>query len=124
MVMPCCSPFFTGAVPLGEIFASVAGDAQRLLGWMPTVCASVVKELSASLGPKVSRVRDPGRLGMGPNGENTVHFIAQFAKNESGATAIEYALIAAFIFLVIVTAVSTVGTKISSAFATVAGKIL
>ena len=49
--------------------------------------------------------------------------IARFAKNESGATAIEYGLIAGLIGVVIITAVSTVGTKLSSQFSKVAANL-
>ena len=40
----------------------------------------------------------------------------RFIRNESGATAIEYSLIAAFIATVIITAVSAVGTEVTSTF--------
>jgi pilus assembly protein Flp/PilA len=43
--------------------------------------------------------------------------------DESGATAIEYGLIVALIAVVIITAVTTVGTNLSSQFNTVATKI-
>ena len=43
-------------------------------------------------------------------------FMTRFAKDESGATAIEYGLIVALIAVVIVTAVTTLGTKLSGAF--------
>ena len=43
-------------------------------------------------------------------------FFNQFAKDESGATAIEYGLIAALIAVVIITAVSTVGTNLKTTF--------
>lgn len=43
----------------------------------------------------------------------------QFLKNESAATAIEYALIAAGIALAIVTAVSSLGTTVNSKYAAV-----
>jgi pilus assembly protein Flp/PilA len=46
--------------------------------------------------------------------------IARFVKNESGATAIEYALIAAGISIAILAAVNTVGTQLTSLFNTVA----
>jgi pilus assembly protein Flp/PilA len=49
---------------------------------------------------------------------------AQFARDESGATAIEYGLIAALIAVVIITAVTSVGTNLSATFTTVAGKLL
>jgi pilus assembly protein Flp/PilA len=44
---------------------------------------------------------------------------ARFAKNESGATAIEYGLIAALIAVVIIGAVTAVGTNLSTTFTTV-----
>jgi pilus assembly protein Flp/PilA len=48
----------------------------------------------------------------------------RFARQESGATAIEYGLIAALIAVVIITAVTSVGTHLTTTFTTVAGKIL
>ena len=39
-----------------------------------------------------------------------------FCKNESGATAIEYGLIAALIAVVIITGVTAVGTNLSTTF--------
>ena len=39
-----------------------------------------------------------------------------FRKNESGATAIEYGLIAALIAVVIITGVTAVGTNLSTTF--------
>ena len=46
-----------------------------------------------------------------------------FAKNESGATAIEYGLIAALVGVAIITAVTTLGTKLSSTFGNVSAKL-
>jgi pilus assembly protein Flp/PilA len=43
--------------------------------------------------------------------------------DESGVTAIEYGLIAALISVAIVTAVTLVGTNLSSTFNTIAGKL-
>jgi pilus assembly protein Flp/PilA len=48
----------------------------------------------------------------------------QFLRDESGATAIEYGLIAALIAVVIITAVTAVGTNLQGTFNTVAGKVL
>jgi pilus assembly protein Flp/PilA len=45
--------------------------------------------------------------------------IARFVRDESGATAIEYGLIAALIAVVIIGAVTAVGTNLSSTFTTV-----
>ena len=47
-------------------------------------------------------------------------FVSRFVKDESGATAIEYGLIVALIAVVIITAVTTIGTKLGSAFGKVA----
>ena len=43
-------------------------------------------------------------------------FITKFAKDESGATAIEYGLIAALIAVVIISAVTAMGTNMSAKF--------
>ena len=42
--------------------------------------------------------------------------IFRFRKNQDGATAIEYGLIAALIAVVIIAAVTTVGTELSATF--------
>jgi pilus assembly protein Flp/PilA len=46
-----------------------------------------------------------------------------FLKNESGATAIEYGLIAAGISVVIIAAVQTVGTQLNATFTTIGNKL-
>lgn len=50
-------------------------------------------------------------------------FVTRFVKDESGATAIEYGLIAALIAVVLVTAVTSLGTKLGTTFNVVAGKL-
>ncbi len=50
-------------------------------------------------------------------------FVTRFMKDESGATAIEYGLIVALIAVVIITAVTTVGTKLNTSFTTVGTSI-
>ena len=47
------------------------------------------------------------------------NLIARFVKDESGATAIEYGLIAAGIALAIITAVNGLGTKLNDTFGAV-----
>jgi len=47
-------------------------------------------------------------------------FVSAFISDESGATAIEYGLIAALISVVIITVVTTVGTNLTTQFQTVA----
>jgi len=49
--------------------------------------------------------------------------IKKFARDESGATAIEYGLIAAGISVVIIAAVRLVGTNLTGTFQTVAGAL-
>ena len=49
--------------------------------------------------------------------------VARFVKDESGATAIEYGLIAALIAVVIITGVTAVGTSLSTTFNTLSGKL-
>jgi pilus assembly protein Flp/PilA len=49
--------------------------------------------------------------------------LREFIADESGATAIEYGLIAAGIALATITAVQGVGTKLSSKFATINSRV-
>lgn len=51
------------------------------------------------------------------------NLVSRFAKDESGATAIEYGLIAALIAVVIIGAVTTLGTSLSGTFETVSGSL-
>jgi pilus assembly protein Flp/PilA len=75
------------------------------------VSASGHRALSAGLGPM-----EPGAVIM-------KKLFAKFAADESGATAIEYGLIAGLIGVVIITAVTTVGTKVSNQFSAIAAKL-
>ncbi|HEX3161797.1 MAG TPA: Flp family type IVb pilin [Pseudolabrys sp.] len=49
--------------------------------------------------------------------------LAAFLKDESGATAIEYGLIAAGISVVIIAAVNMVGTSLNATFTTISTKL-
>ena len=51
------------------------------------------------------------------------NMFGRFIKNESGATAIEYGLIAALIGVAIIAAVTTTGQKISGTFSKVASSL-
>lgn len=44
------------------------------------------------------------------------NYLAKFMKDDSGATAIEYALIAAFISLVLITAATQIGLELTATF--------
>ena len=57
-----------------------------------------------------------GSLNPSRKEDHMTKFITKFAKDESGATAIEYGLIAALIAVVIISAVTALGTTISSKF--------
>ena len=50
-------------------------------------------------------------------------FVKRFIKDNSGATAIEYGLIAASIAVVIITAVQLLGTNLTTTFTSVAGAL-
>lgn len=49
--------------------------------------------------------------------------INNFFREDAGVTAIEYGLIAALIAVVIIGAVTTIGTNLNTTFTTIAGKI-
>jgi pilus assembly protein Flp/PilA len=49
--------------------------------------------------------------------------IREFSKDESGATAIEYGLLAVLIAIAAITAMSVVGTSVSSTLSTVANSL-
>jgi pilus assembly protein Flp/PilA len=49
--------------------------------------------------------------------------IVAFLKNESGATAIEYGLIAAGISVAIIAIVNTIGSKLNTNFTTISGQL-
>lgn len=53
-----------------------------------------------------------------------MNLISRFFRDESGATAIEYGLIAALIAVVIITGVTAVGTNLSATFNTLSTKLL
>ena len=51
------------------------------------------------------------------------NLIARFAKDESGATAIEYGLIAAGISVAIIAVVNTLGSQLKTTFTTVTSQL-
>ena len=50
-------------------------------------------------------------------------FVTRFLKNKSGATAIEYGLIAALVAVAIITGLSTLGTNLNATFKNVAANV-
>ena len=57
------------------------------------------------------------------NGEIKMRMVQNFLKDESGATAIEYGLIAAGISVAIIAVVQGLGTKLKSTFTAVSGAL-
>jgi len=55
--------------------------------------------------------------------KNWTSSIERFLKDESGATAIEYGLIAGLISVVIAASVTTIGLDLGKIFGTIAGKL-
>lgn len=51
------------------------------------------------------------------------HLLSRFVRDESGATAIEYGLIAALIAVAIIAVLGSVGTQLTSTFSTVKTKL-
>lgn len=51
------------------------------------------------------------------------NLFARFAKDESGATAIEYGLIAALISVAIITAVTLLGNQLGQTFNSISGSL-
>jgi pilus assembly protein Flp/PilA len=51
------------------------------------------------------------------------NLVKNFARNESGATAIEYGLIAGLVAVAIITAVTAVGTDVSGVFDKISTKL-
>ncbi len=49
--------------------------------------------------------------------------LKNYLRNDAGVTAIEYGLIAALIAVVIITAVTSVGTSLTATFTTIASKL-
>jgi pilus assembly protein Flp/PilA len=48
---------------------------------------------------------------------------SRFVRDESGATAIEYGLIAALIAVVIITALTSIGSKLTTTFTSIASSL-
>ena len=52
-----------------------------------------------------------------------MNILNRFAKDESGATAIEYGLIAGLISVVILGVLSTIGTRLNTKFTAISGSL-
>ena len=52
-----------------------------------------------------------------------MNILARFARDESGATAIEYGLIAGLISVVIITVITAIGTKLNAKFTSISNAL-
>jgi pilus assembly protein Flp/PilA len=52
-----------------------------------------------------------------------MNLISRFVRDESGATAIEYGLIAALIAVVIITAITAIGTNLNTKFTAISDNL-
>ncbi|MGO9422066.1 Flp family type IVb pilin [Roseiarcus sp.] len=68
---------------------------------------------------RAARDPNPSRLRGANSGESDMSLFRRFAQDASGATAIEYALMASLIAVAIISAVQLVGTQASTVFAEV-----
>ena len=85
---------------------------------MPTTVGIV-----QSGGSKVSPYRE-GKLGCHFKVEHIMtNVFTRFVRDETGATAIEYGLIAALVSVVIITGLTLVGTSLNTMFTKVAGDL-
>ena len=64
-----------------------------------------------------------GNRASGVKEEHMTRVIMQFAKDESGATAIEYGLIAAGISVAIIAVVNSLGSQLKTTFSTVTSQL-
>jgi pilus assembly protein Flp/PilA len=70
----------------------------------------------SACGPPFVAWMDRDRIAMSIRGYAVKNLVMRFMKDQSGATAIEYGLIAAGVSVAIITILKGVGTKLSSTF--------
>ena len=73
--------------------------------------------------PKLIHTSTPWAMRQTTSGANMRQFLARFEKDQSAATAIEYALIAAGISVVIIAAVNGIGTQLNTTFSSVSTQL-
>jgi pilus assembly protein Flp/PilA len=83
-------------------------------------CISLVAGVEASS----KSVPVPPNFTAGPGQEHLMKILFnRFARDESGATAIEYGLVAALIAVAAIAAMTTLGTKLTSTFTSVSNQL-
>jgi len=101
------------AVQSARYMASLGDRCEPLRRPVPRVCLELKAILAAPLACF-------GYLSRSQSKEATMRFISKLLRDDSGATAIEYGLIAALISVVIIGAVTLVGSHLSATFNSIA----
>jgi pilus assembly protein Flp/PilA len=87
--------------------------------WLPARLASGSFDRAMN-----SAGEDRARTALAEKQEHTMtNLVERFAKDESGATAIEYGLIAAGISVAIITVVNTLGSQLKSTFTNISSQL-
>ena len=110
-------PFLVLMAQTPKSFAALAPQAD------PTVTQAISTKSCRGMGPRgVSRVLASGHKSKGAH-DMIQQLITQFWKEEDGASAIEYSLLAALIAVAIIAGATALGTSIGSLFTQVGTKI-
>src|SRR5690348_9670562 len=101
------SRFSAGRAATGDRRPPRGGNGRRI--------SPLFRRRFLTTGPYGERTHPPGAFQMSK--------IVAFLKNESGATAIEYGLIAAGISVAIIAVVNTIGTKLNTSFGSISSQL-
>jgi pilus assembly protein Flp/PilA len=91
-----------------------------MAGWDFAIVAGILRPLRKTLVRNSRGLRTQGPI---ERQENPMNPVQNFLSDESGVTAIEYALIASLIAVFIIGAVQLVGTQVSAVFTDVSGTL-
>ncbi|EEF22861.1 conserved hypothetical protein [Ricinus communis] len=100
------------AVGKGKGHAASSSCCSRRVGHDPEIGLTAAQFFASTFGSMVGRRWEAEKT-------RSVNLVARFVKDESGATAIEYGLIAAGIALAIITVVNNLGTTLNTKFTSI-----
>jgi pilus assembly protein Flp/PilA len=114
------APKLTLALRKSALFRAAAAQSEKS-------AAAAIREMLSALPLGSARHSDEGVFSSGghPRVSKIVetfmnNLFSRFVRDESGATAIEYGLIAALIAVVVITALTSIGTNLSAKFQSIA----
>ncbi|NRP72792.1 hypothetical protein ILFOPFJJ_03691 [Ensifer psoraleae] len=87
------------------------------------MCATQQAGNEAEPGPACDAERGVGATSTHLKDPHMKNLVTRLFRNESGATAIEYSLIAGLIAVALITGATTLGGKIDTMFTTISGKL-